>query len=83
MEVKLSPQAVKYLNRINEPIKGRIENALLNLAQEPPRGDIKVLKNRTGYRLRVGDYRVLFGIADGKIVVTNIVPRGQAYKGGN
>ena len=33
-----------------------------------------------GYRLRVGDLRVLFSIEDNIIYIDNIIPRGQAYK---
>ena len=33
-----------------------------------------------GYRLRVGDLRVLFSIEDDIIYIDNIIPRGQAYK---
>jgi mRNA-degrading endonuclease RelE of RelBE toxin-antitoxin system len=32
------------------------------------------------YRARVGGYRVLFKIADGKVFVLDIAPRGQVYK---
>lgn len=33
-----------------------------------------------GYRLRVGDLRVLFSMEDDRIFIDNIIPRGQAYK---
>jgi mRNA interferase RelE/StbE len=40
------------------------------------------LTGRDGYRLRVGDWRVLFEINDGKlvIVVLAVKPRGEAYE---
>jgi mRNA interferase RelE/StbE len=34
----------------------------------------------SGYRLRVGDLRVLFSIEDDIIYIDNIIPGGQAYK---
>lgn len=44
-------------------------------------GDIKKLQGiDNGYRLRVGDLRVLFSIEDDRIYIDNIIPRGQAYK---
>jgi mRNA interferase RelE/StbE len=55
--------------------------ALDKLEQEPPQGDIKNLAGRDGYRLKVGGYRILFKEKDGRIAITDIVPRGQAYKG--
>ncbi len=32
-----------------------------------------------GYRLRVGDLRVLFSMEDNKIYIDNIIPRSQTY----
>ncbi len=60
MDVKLSPQVIKYVKRLNEPVKSRIIKALGNLSKEPPRGDIKNLAGVDGFRLRVGGYRILF-----------------------
>lgn len=82
MNIELSPRAAKYLARLDNPLKDRIKSALHNLAQEPPQGDIKALAGRDGYRLRVGDYRLLFDILDGSIIVYEIGLRGQIYKGG-
>ena len=81
MKTVLSPQAAKYLKRLNEPIKGRIITALKKLEEEPPQGAIKSLTGQDGYRLRVGGYRVLFGMKADIIVITDIASRGQVYKG--
>ncbi|NTU43356.1 MAG: type II toxin-antitoxin system RelE/ParE family toxin, partial [Nitrospirales bacterium] len=44
-------------------------------------GDIKKLTNHfPGYRLRVGDWRVLFEIDGDKVVVYRIRHRKEAYK---
>ncbi len=82
MNVELSPRAAKYFARLGNPMRDRIKAALHKLAQEPPAGDIKTLAGRSGYRLRVGDYRLLFDILDNKIVVYEIGLRGQIYRGG-
>ncbi|MFB2834330.1 type II toxin-antitoxin system RelE family toxin [Floridanema evergladense] len=44
--------------------------------------DIKPLKGRPEWRLRVGDYRIMFLIDDeNKVyILTKISPRGDAYK---
>ena len=81
MNVVLSPSAAKCLEKLNEPIKERIKAALRKLGQEPPQGDIKALAGKNGYRLRVGGYRVIFGVEADTIVVTDIGLRGQVYKG--
>ena len=80
MKVILSPKVVKYIKSLNEPIKSRIKHALLKLEVEPPQGDIISLSGRNGFRLRVGDYRVLFGIVENVIVVEEIALRDKAYR---
>ena len=82
MRVEVEPKAAKYLTRLNNPHKERILKALRKLEKEPPEGDIKSLVGRDGYRLRVGDYRILFDVMADHIAVHEIAPRGQVYKGG-
>ena len=82
MKTILSPQAAKYLEKLNEPTKSRIKKAIKKLELNPPQGDIKSLVGKDGYRLRIGDYRAIFDIIDNTIVIYTIAPRGQAYKGG-
>ena len=84
MRVELNNTARKQYRRLNEPHRGRIAEALDLLENEPPEGDIKKLQGRDGYRLVVGDYRILFDIDTGndRIDVFTIAPRGQAYKKG-
>ena len=50
------------IQAVNSPHKERILKALRKLEKEPPEGDIKSLVGRDGYRLRVGDYRILFDV---------------------
>jgi len=72
-------RAKKEIEAFNEPLKSRIKEAIKNL----PEGDVKRLSaTRKLYRLRVGDYRVIFEkITKEKIIVSGIAPRGQVYKG--
>ena len=81
MKVKLSTGADRQFSRHKGQTKAQLAEALLGLEEEPPRGDIKRLKNgSSNYRLRSGDYRIFFDILDGEIVVDRIVTRGHAYK---
>ena len=81
MNVELSPKAIKFFNRLNEPMRSRIAAALHKLEQEPPQGDIKALRNGNWFRIRVGKYRILFVIDDTVVRVHEIGLRGQIYKG--
>lgn len=82
MKIILLSNAVKQYKKINEPTKSRIDSALIELALEPPKGDIKKLKSLSSYRLRVGNYRLIFKIRENEILISHILPRGQVYKGG-
>jgi mRNA-degrading endonuclease RelE of RelBE toxin-antitoxin system len=80
MQVSLHPIPGKYLERLNEPDKGRIKTALAGLEKEPPEGDIRPVVGQAGYfRLKIGSYRALFRYRDNGIFVTHIDPRGQSY----
>ena len=82
MEVILSHTAQKELDRLNEPLLGRIMAGLDGLALDPPQGDIKPLKGQhTVNRLRVGNYRILFFEKDNCWNVFKIAPRGGVYRG--
>jgi mRNA interferase RelE/StbE len=80
VKVVLAARAAKYLGKISEPAKSRLKAALTNLSRKPMLGDMKKLKGRDGFRLRVGGYRILFFLEHDTVVVSNIAPRGEAYK---
>jgi mRNA interferase RelE/StbE len=80
MTVLLEKQASLYLYRLNEPDYSRVLNALQNLADDPPSGDIKKLHGKDGFRARAGDYRILFDVTDTNVIVYKIGPRGQVYR---
>jgi mRNA interferase RelE/StbE len=80
MRVVLEKSATKYFERLSTTTKRRINDALSSLTFEPPQGDIKKLHGRNDYRLRVGDYRILYRVETDMVIITNIAPRGQAYK---
>ena len=75
--VTYSRAAEKYLDSQTQSTKKRIMDAIDDL----PRGDIRKLIGRDGYRLTVGGYRVLFDYVDNAVIdVVTIAPRGDVYK---
>ncbi len=79
MEVRLSKQALKFLNKTNEPDKSRLIVGIKNL----PNGDIKPLKgNNDLYRLRIGKYRVIFKEYDNIYEIQKVNKRNDIYKRG-
>lgn len=74
--IRYSKQAIKFLAKQDDATRKRITRALKKL----PAGDVKRLTGLPYYRLRVGDFRVLF-TRDGHIIeVSKIDNRGQVYK---
>ncbi|UNI72509.1 MAG: cytotoxic translational repressor of toxin-antitoxin stability system [Chaetfec virus UA24_244] len=71
-----SKQAIKFLAKQNQGTRERIEGAIEKL----PDGDVKKLKGQPYYRLRVGDFRILFDRDGNVISVIKIDNRGQVYR---
>lgn len=76
MDIHYSKQAVKFLSRQDATIRARIVSAIMFL----PASDVKKLTGQPYYRLRVGDYRVIFTRNGNIIEVAKIDNRGQVYK---
>ncbi|GHV13513.1 plasmid stabilization protein [Fibrobacterales bacterium] len=80
--IQIAEKAIKYLNKVPEPyistIKSKIDG-LINFSGSMP--NIKALQGefKGFYRLRVGDYRVLFEVINETIIVIDVFPRGNGY----
>ena len=77
-QISYSKKAVKFLKRQDVKKKKRLIAAISRL---PLEGDIKKLQGIDGYRLRVGNFRVLFNVNGIIIDIIDIGNRGQIYKG--
>lgn len=77
-QIIYSKKAKKFLEKQDKTTQMRLISAIGKL---PLEGDIKKLKGIDGYRLRVGDFRVLFDINGVIIDIIDIGNRGQIYKG--
>lgn len=78
--VEVRPRAEKDLRNLARQDQLRVIEKL-RYASEDLHGDIKRLVHlQPSYRLRVGDYRVLFEIEADKIVVYRILHRREAYR---
>ncbi|OAA92739.1 MULTISPECIES: type II toxin-antitoxin system RelE family toxin [Clostridium] len=77
--ISLTKKAEKFIKKQNRDTQKRIIKAIIEL----PEGDVKKLKGMDEiYRLRVGDFRVLFEKNDKElmIIIVEIGNRGQIYK---
>lgn len=71
-----SKQATKFLSKQPKNQAIRIIKAIERL----PEGDVKMLKGQDAFRLRVGDYRIIFGKDYSIINIIKIDNRGSVYK---
>jgi mRNA interferase RelE/StbE len=78
-------RAVRQLRAISQPAALTILRALTPLGDDPRRQDADI-KKLTGYadryRLRVGDYRVIYEIADEQLIIliVGVGHRREAYR---
>jgi len=83
-KLKYRRQARNYLARLPLKIKSAIVDNLHQLAANPdnPSLDIDDLKGRKGFRLKVGQYRIIYTRQDDRLTieVVKIRPRGDIYK---
>lgn len=73
-----SKKAEKFLRKQDSITRKRL---ILAIGKLPLEGDIKKLQGVDGYRLRVGDFRILFDVNGVIIDIIEIGNRGQIYKG--
>jgi mRNA interferase RelE/StbE len=67
--VLLSKKAEKQLDKLSDNIAEPIFTAISQLEENPRPHGCKKLKGRDGFRIRVGNYRVIYEIFDDKLVV--------------
>ena len=86
-EIRLSSKAEKYYKKLDKAMRKRARKELEELsAFDNPveHQDVKALTGdlRGFYRLRVGDYRIVFALLHDSrtIAVLNLAPRGDVYK---
>ena len=80
--IRIKESAARELGRIAEPDRTRIVAAIDRLAETPRlgaalKGDLRGLR-----RLRVGDYRVVYEVRDGELIVlaVRVAHREEAYR---
>lgn len=67
--IELRPAAVRALRKIDHQDRGRIQGAIALLGQDPRPPGTKALRGRDGYRVRVGDYRIIYTVQDDVLLV--------------
>lgn len=79
-DIQFKPRASKDIEALQSSILDRVL-ARIEAMSDNLKGEVKRLTGFTPeYRLRVGDYRVLFEIEGNTIVIYRILHRREAYR---
>jgi len=80
--IKYTPAATRQIKRLNKAIQIRLKPKIMKLAENPrPPGYKKLQGIDNHYRIRVGDYRVIYEIDDNVLLVliVKVGPRRDVY----
>ena len=80
-EVLIVASADKELGNMQKMLRQRIIEKFEEIGKDPRGTDSKKLDDAT-YRVRVGDYRIIYNVNDKerKVVITRIRHRGEVYR---
>lgn len=80
--LEVSHTAHRQIRRLSGQTKERVNNAIARLADNPWLPGVKKLTAGEGYRVRVGDYRILYQVDDDTKLVTiyRVMSRGDVYR---
>ncbi len=67
--IELRPAAARALRKLDPQIWHRIQGAIALLAQDPRPPGARALQGRSGLRVRVGDYRIIYTAVDDVLLV--------------
>ncbi|WP_149587785.1 type II toxin-antitoxin system RelE family toxin [Tabrizicola flagellatus] len=81
--VTIDRPAQKQLKAVKDKrLRNVLEREILALADNPrPHGCLKLVGHKDHWRVRVGDWRIVYRIEDGRlvVVVVRVAPRGGVY----
>ena len=83
MRIKYSDQALKFLTKLRKQDAKRIVSKIEQYAEDPTalQNQVKKLTNSICFRLRVGNYRVIFSETGEVMKIEKIGNRGDIYRG--
>ena len=80
--VTSTPPAGREFAKLPAAVQPAIAAALRGLAADPRPPGCKKLKGQPGWRIRVGDYRVIYDVEDSSqsVTITQIAHRRDVYR---
>ena len=82
MQVEVTPKARRELAALPLPMMNRVQNVLVRLSAWPKVSGVKALRGnlKGDYRVRTGDWRLLFRVKGDRIVVWRVDNRRDVYE---
>ena len=81
MKIRIRKSAIRDLKKIDRQQKESLHLAIRNLENFPKVTNIKKLTNfEPAFRLKVGNYRILFDISGNEIEIGRVLHRKNSYK---
>ncbi len=80
--LKYRSAALRQLQKLDKKVQARLKPKITGLANEPrPHGYLKLQGFENRYRIRVGDYRVIYEINDEilQVLIVKVGPRRNIY----
>ena len=81
--IELTRDALRALAKLDKPVRRRVQGAIDRLADDPHPAEMIALRGAPGaFRIRVGDYRVIYVLHDDLllVVVIDIGHRRDVYR---
>lgn len=83
LSIEYTREADRALARMPRNVRELVISKIEGLARDPfGAANVRKLVGQAGYRLRVGDWRVIYDVEQGRLVVRvlRIGPRGGVYE---
>ncbi|MDO9590907.1 MAG: type II toxin-antitoxin system RelE/ParE family toxin [Microcella sp.] len=80
--VEFTSAAARQVKKLPRPVRDKVLSAVARLSDDPrPHGATKLVGEQTAWRLRMGDYRVIYDVVDEVLTVTVVraAHRREAY----
>ena len=79
----VKPAAERDIDRLPRHVQPRVVEALSRIQQAPRgMGSVKLTGTKSIYRIRIGDWRIIYEINDdaAMVFITTVAHRSQAYR---
>ena len=80
--LRIKKSATKEIEKISQPVRIRVVQAIEKLAQNPRPVGSQKLSGQEKFRIRVGNYRVLYEIIDDELIIfiIKVAHRKDVYR---